>query len=66
MLLGALSPRERQVIKMRFGIGVERNHTLKEIGEVLSITRERVRQIEARAMNKLKHYKKSFEVLRTS
>lgn len=66
VLLGALSPRERQVIKLRFGIGVERNHTLKEIGEVLSITRERVRQIEARAMNKLKHYKKSFEVLRIS
>jgi RNA polymerase primary sigma factor len=66
MILGTLSPREQQVIRMRFGIGFERNHTLKEIGKVLSITRERVRQIEARAMNKLKHYKKSFEILRTT
>jgi len=66
MILGTLSPREQQVIKMRFGIGFERNHTLKEIGKVLSITRERVRQIESRAMNKLKHYRKSFEILRTS
>jgi RNA polymerase primary sigma factor len=65
-ILGTLSPREQQVIKMRFGIGFDRNHTLKEIGQVLSITRERVRQIEARAMNKLKHYKKTFEILRTS
>jgi len=66
IILGALSPREQHVIKMRFGIGFERNHTLKEIGQVLSITRERVRQIEARAMNKLKHYKKSLEILRTT
>lgn len=65
-IIGTLSPREQQVIKMRFGIGFERNHTLKEIGQVLSVTRERVRQIEARAMNKLKHYKKSFDILRTS
>jgi len=66
MILCTLSPREQQVIKMRFGIGFDRNHTLKEIGKVLSITRERVRQIEARAMNKLKHYRKSFEILRSS
>jgi RNA polymerase primary sigma factor len=66
MILDTLSPREQQVIRMRFGIGVDRNHTLKEIGKVLSITRERVRQIEARAMNKLKHYRKSFEILRSS
>jgi len=66
MILDTLSPREQQVIRMRFGIGFDRNHTLKEIGKVLSITRERVRQIEARAMNKLKHYRKSFEILRSS
>ncbi len=66
MILRILSPREQNVIKMRFGIGFERNYTLKEIGIFLSITRERVRQIEARAMNKLKSHKKALEILRTT
>ena len=48
-VLNTLTPKEEEVIRMRFGIGVERNHTLEEVGQRLSITRERVRQIEAKA-----------------
>jgi RNA polymerase primary sigma factor len=54
-VLNTLTPREAEVIRMRFGIGVDRDHTLEEIGRHLSITRERVRQIEAKALRKLKH-----------
>ena len=55
MILKTLTPKEEKVIRMRFGIGVERDHTLEEVGRHLSITRERVRQIEAKALRKLKH-----------
>jgi len=54
-ILKTLSHREERVIRMRFGIGVDRDHTLEEVGRRLSITRERVRQIEVQAMRKLKH-----------
>ncbi|MDA8432047.1 MAG: sigma-70 family RNA polymerase sigma factor [Nitrospiraceae bacterium] len=54
-ILKTLSYREEKVIRMRFGIGVERDHTLEEVGRRLSITRERVRQIEVQAMRKLRH-----------
>jgi len=54
-VLKTLSPKEEKVIRMRFGIGVERDHTLEEVGRYLAITRERVRQIEAKALRKLKH-----------
>ncbi|VAX32990.1 RNA polymerase sigma factor RpoD [hydrothermal vent metagenome] len=54
-VLSTLSPKEAKVIRMRFGIGVDRDHTLEEVGRHLSITRERVRQIEAKALRKLKH-----------
>jgi len=54
-ILGTLTPKEEKVIRMRFGIGVDRDHTLEEVGRHLSITRERVRQIEAKALRKLKH-----------
>jgi len=54
-VLHTLTPREEEVIRMRFGIGVERDYTLEEVGRHLSITRERVRQIEEKAMRKLKH-----------
>jgi RNA polymerase primary sigma factor len=54
-VLQTLTPKEEMVIRMRFGIGAERDHTLEEVGRHLSITRERVRQIEAKALTKLKH-----------
>ncbi|GBE02569.1 MAG TPA: sigma-70 family RNA polymerase sigma factor [Nitrospirae bacterium] len=54
-VLRTLTPKEEKVIRMRFGIGVDRDHTLEEVGRHLSITRERVRQIEAKALRKLKH-----------
>lgn len=54
-ILKTLTSKEEKVIKMRFGIGEERDHTLEEVGRYLSITRERVRQIESKALRKLKH-----------
>lgn len=57
-ILHTLTPKEEIVIRMRFGIGCERDYTLEEVGRHLSITRERVRQVEEKAMKKLKHPKK--------
>jgi len=54
-ILHTLTPREAEVIRMRFGIGVDKDHTLEEVGRHFSITRERVRQIEEKALRKLKH-----------
>ena len=54
-LLGTLTPREERVLRMRFGIGTKSEHTLQEVGDKFSVTRERVRQIEAKALRKLKH-----------
>ena len=54
-ILHTLTPREEEVIRMRFGIGFDKDHTLEEVGRHFSITRERVRQIEAKALRKLKH-----------
>jgi RNA polymerase primary sigma factor len=53
-LMGALSPREQQVLRMRFGMGGVREHTLEEVGRALSLTRERIRQIERAALDKLR------------
>ena len=61
-VLNTLTPREAEVIKMRFGIGFEKDHTLEEVGRHFSITRERVRQIEAKALRKLKHTNRRSEL----
>ncbi|MCD6132830.1 MAG: RNA polymerase sigma factor RpoD [Deltaproteobacteria bacterium] len=58
-VLGTLTEREQRVLRMRFGIGEDGEHTLEEVGRVLGVTRERVRQIEAKAIKKLRHPKRS-------
>ncbi|MBF0276249.1 MAG: sigma-70 family RNA polymerase sigma factor [SAR324 cluster bacterium] len=58
-VLSSLTPREEKVIKMRFGIDYEYNHTLEEIGQTFNLTRERIRQIEAKALSKLSHSSRS-------
>ena len=58
-VLGTLSPREEKVLKMRFGIGERSNHTLEEVGQDFAVTRERIRQIEAKALRKLRHPSRS-------
>jgi DNA-binding CsgD family transcriptional regulator len=56
---GLLTPREERVLRMRFGIGMNTDHTLEEVGQQFSVTRERIRQIEAKALRKLKHPSRS-------
>ena len=58
-VLATLSPREERVLKMRFGIGEQSNHTLEEVGQDFEVTRERIRQIEAKALRKLRHPSRS-------
>ena len=58
-LLKTLTPREERVIKMRFGIGEGNEHTLEEVGQNFAVTRERIRQIEAKALRKLRHPSRS-------
>jgi RNA polymerase primary sigma factor len=58
-VLSTLAPREEHVLKMRFGIGGRSNHTLEEVGENFAVTRERIRQIEAKALRKLRHPSRS-------
>ena len=58
-VLSSLTPREERVLRMRFGIGVNTDHTLEEVGQQFSVTRERIRQIEAKALRKLKHPSRS-------
>ena len=53
--MSTLTPREERVLRMRFGIGMNSDHTLEEVGKQFSVTRERIRQIEAKALRKLKH-----------
>jgi RNA polymerase primary sigma factor len=57
--LASLTPREERIIRMRFGIGMNTDHTLEEVGQQFSVTRERIRQIEAKALRKLKHPSRS-------
>jgi RNA polymerase primary sigma factor len=63
-MLASLTPREERIVRMRFGLGMNSDHTLEEVGQQFSVTRERIRQIEAKAIRKLKHPSRS-RVLRT-
>ena len=63
-VLASLTPREERILRMRFGIGMNTDHTLEEVGQQFSLTRERIRQIEAKALRKLKHPSRS-SVLRS-
>jgi RNA polymerase primary sigma factor len=58
-VLASLSPREERIVRMRFGLGMNSDHTLEEVGQQFSVTRERIRQIEAKALRKLKHPSRS-------
>ena len=58
-VLATLTPREEKVLRMRFGIGESSDHTLEEVGQDFSVTRERIRQIEAKALRKLRHPSRS-------
>jgi RNA polymerase primary sigma factor len=58
-LLETLTPREAKVLRMRFGIGMNTDHTLEEVGKQFDVTRERIRQIEAKALRKLRHPSRS-------
>jgi RNA polymerase primary sigma factor len=63
-VLASLTPREERILRMRFGVGMNKDHTLEEVGQQFSVTRERIRQIEAKALRKLKHPSRS-RVLRS-
>jgi RNA polymerase primary sigma factor len=63
-ILASLTPREERIVRMRFGLGINSDHTLEEVGQQFSVTRERIRQIEAKALRKLKHPSRS-RVLRS-
>jgi len=60
-LLASLTPREERIVRMRFGLGMNSDHTLEEVGKQFSLTRERIRQIEAKALRKLRHPSRSRE-----
>ena len=62
-ILSTLTPREERVLRMRFGIGVSTDHTLEEVGQQFNVTRERIRQIEAKALRKLKHPTRSKKMM---
>ena len=63
-VLTSPTPREERIVRMRFGLGMNSDHTLEEVGQQFSVTRERIRQIEAKAIRKLRHPSRS-RVLRT-
>ena len=62
-ILSALTPREEKILRMRFGIGMNTDHTLEEVGRKFFVTRDRIRQIEARALRKLKHPSRSKQLM---
>jgi RNA polymerase primary sigma factor len=57
--LALLTPREERIVRMRFGLGMNSDHTLEEVGQQFAVTRERIRQIEAKALRKLRHPSRS-------
>jgi RNA polymerase primary sigma factor len=59
VLAESLTPREERIVRMRFGLGMNTDHTLEEVGQQFLVTRERIRQIEAKAIRKLKHPSRS-------
>jgi RNA polymerase primary sigma factor len=61
-VLKALTPREEKIIKMRFGLNHGSKHTLGEVGQAFALTRERIRQIEAKALGKLRHHSRSHKL----
>ena len=61
--LASLTPREERIVRMRFGLGMNSDHTLEEVGQQFSVTRERIRQIEAKALRKLRHPNRSRALL---
>jgi RNA polymerase primary sigma factor len=61
-VLASLTPREERIVRMRFGLGLNSDHTLEEVGQQFSVTRERIRQIEAKALRKLKHPSRAREL----
>jgi RNA polymerase primary sigma factor len=61
-VLASLTPREERIVRMRFGLGMNSDHTLEQVGQQFSVTRERIRQIEAKAIRKLKHPSRSREL----
>jgi RNA polymerase primary sigma factor len=61
-LLASLTPREERIVRMRFGFGINSDHTLEQVGQQFLVTRERIRQIEAKAIRKLKHPSRSREL----
>ena len=60
--LGTLTSREQRILRMRFGIGEKAEHTLEEVGQVFGVTRERIRQIEAKALGRLRHVSRSAQL----
>ena len=64
-VLASVTPREERILRMRFGIGMNKDHTLEEVGQQFSVTRERIRQIEAKALRKLKRPRARSRILRS-
>jgi len=58
-VLDSLTRRERKILRLRFGIGMNHDHTLEEVGKIMDLTRERIRQLEAKALQKMRHYSRT-------
>lgn len=62
-VLDSLTRRERKILRLRFGIGMNHDYTLEEIGKIMDLTRERIRQLEARALRKMRHYSRTCQLI---